>query len=1033
MTTDLGGGDFGHVSNVDPGGGLSYRVYTADNQDSYSVSISAPFFDDTIDNYYVFALASQSWNNADTIAAGMPGTFEAGAGNDQLANNLPTGNTYGFPQPLRFFGGAGDDTINPPSLVQDPDDQIATEGYGGSGDDQLYGGNTNDTLYGDTADSFTGNPVIAGVSLAPYDTSNDGDDSLSGYDGNDSLSGDGGDDQLFGGNGSDTLDGGEGNDFLYGGKRGSGNLDILTGGGGADVFMLSYSMDGSNDGAAFWGAFFEKMSQDIANNVAKVAIQDAIKAAVDGIAGGILASALGPIGGDLAGLFVSLIESLASGAKPQAPQDVMVVTDFDPREDVLMLPLQSSIIQSLTQTVVDASQVPGGGGTGDVLQFSAGGDVYAYVELSTGFRTEMGLAPSGNDTRQVLLNLFNFSSAVDIQNGQAGFTNLVSSSITSRLPDGGFQPVAATLPSNAAVALFGAIGGTVISNGQSNTYGAVLAGTNYADALTTNAALADPSAITSLSSTAAYIQGFGGADLIYGTGAADTLSGGDGDDDLYSFYSTDNSGGGIDAESLSGGAGNDTLYGGGTAGTFDGGADSDTFAVIYLTGNPAMQLEVDLVAGYAAERPAPADTAAPAGDDPPFPGTGPDTVRNTYVLAGIENAIGGPLNDWIRGASGSVIEGGAGTDYLDANAGNVSISYASSAAGVTVQLYADSSKATGGDAAGDVIGYGDTNDILTLIGSAQDDVLGGYSNQPLTGSGAGFQFTGDGGSDTFQLLGVNGTGIFIITDFTSDATEKDLIDLRPLGITSFSAVQQFDPIAYTITDPDGGDVFALFNLPGYDTPLTAADFLFASAATGAMQGRRGGDGLAGSSGSDSLTGRDGQDFLFGRGDADALTGRGGEDVLAGGDGDDALFGGAGADRLDGGSGNDTARGGEGNDRVTGEDGADSLFGGAGTDTLLGGNGMDSLAGGEGDDVLDGGAAADRLRGGAGADSFVLRFGELDGDGVDDFARLEGDRLVLIGSGPLTVTALGRGAFTITDGVTAETITVRNAMETDFIL
>jgi hypothetical protein len=64
--------------------------------------------------------------------------------------------------------------------------------------------------------------------------------------------------------------------------------------------------------------------------------------------------------------------------------------------------------------------------------------------------------------------------------------------------------------------------------------------------------------------------------------------------------------GGIDPESVSGGAGNDKLYGGGSAGVFDGGTGSDTFGVVYLPLlGPAMQLEVDLTAGYAAERAAP--------------------------------------------------------------------------------------------------------------------------------------------------------------------------------------------------------------------------------------------------------------------------------------------------------------------------------------------------------------------------------------------------------------------------------------------
>ena len=790
MTTSIDGDDFSKVSNVDPGGGLSYYVYVGANQDSYDVSISEPGFFVSIDNYYVFSLASQGWDNADSISAGMPGTFATGAGDDLLLNNLPTENTYGFPQPIRFFGGAGNDTINDPAQVQDADDQIATEGYGGSGDDLLYGGNTDDTLYGDTADGFVGNPTIGSVDLAAYDTSNDGDDTLYGGDGADTLSGDGGNDLLYGGNGADSLSGGDGSDFLYGGPRGAGNLDLLTGGNGADVFVLSYAQGGS--GAGFWAPYFEKMGQDIANNLAKTAIQDGIKAAVDGVAGGFLAPALGPVGGDLAALFVSFLEGLTGGGKPKTAQDVMVVTDFDPRRDVLMLPLQSQPATALTVTVTSADQMPGGSGgdTTSVLQFSYGSTVYAYVRPSDDFIADLGVGASGDAIEQVLKNLFAFSSSPQQTGGTIGLSNLAQG-IAANLPDGGFQPQAGTLPSGVQSSLFGAVGGMVLSS-PGGAYGSVLAGTDYADALTTNPALFDPEGAGpfAFAGTGARISAFAGDDLVYGTEQADILYGGNGNDTLYSFVSTANSGGGVDAELLSGGDGDDILHAGGTAGSFDGGNGTDTFAVLYYGNNPAMQLAVDLTQGWAAERRLAddPDSAAPVGDTPPFTGTGSGREPNNYVLTGIENVVGGPLNDWIKGAPGSVIEGGAGADYLDVTAGQVTVSYAGSAAPVTVQLFVGTSQASGGDAEGDVIGYADTGDIATLAGSAGDDTLGGYSDGDI------FAFTGNGGADVFQLLGAAAHGgIFEITDFAAG----DLIDLRPLGVKGNAAEEALERAGIT--------------------------------------------------------------------------------------------------------------------------------------------------------------------------------------------------------------------------------------------
>lgn len=1025
MTTSIDGGDFSKVSNVDPGGGLSYRVYVGANQDSYEVSISEPGFFVSIDNYYVFSLASPAWDNADSISAGMPGTFATGAGDDLLLNNLPTENTYGFPQPIRFFGGAGNDTINDPSQVQDAGDQIATEGYGGSGDDIVYGGNTDDTLYGDTADGFTGNPTIGSVDLAAYDTSNDGDDSLYGGDGADTLSGDGGDDLLYGGNGADSLSGGDGSDFLYGGPRGAGNLDLLTGGNDADVFVLSYAQGGS--GAGFWAPYFEKMGQDIANNLAKTAIQDAIKGALDGVAGGFLAPALGPVGGDLAALFVSFLEGLEGGGKPKNAQDVMVVTDFDPRQDVLMLPLQSQPATALTVTVTSANQMPGGSGsdTTSVLQFSYGSTVYAYVRPSDDFIADLGVGASGDAIEQVLNNLFAFSSSPQQTGGTIGLSNLAQG-IAANLPDGGLQPQAGTLPSGVQATLFGAVGGMVMSS-PGGAYGAVLAGTNYADALTTNPALFDPegAGTYSFAKTGANISAFDGDDLVYGTEQADDLYGGNGNDTLYSFVSAANSGGGVDAELLSGGDGDDLLVGGGTAGTLDGGNGTDTFAVLYYGNEPAMQLAVDLTQGWAAERGLAddPDSSAPVGATPPFTGTGTGKEPNNYALTGIENVIGGPLNDWIKGAPGSVVEGGAGADYLDATAGQVTVSYAGSADPVTVQLYAEASQAAGGDAAGDVIGYADTGDIATLAGSAGDDTLGGYSDGDI------FAFTGNGGADLFQLLGAAAHGgIFEITDFATG----DLIDLRPLGTTSYDQVSIGEGFIEVMA-ATGGLVIASIVLQGFSGTLTDADILLASAASGEAQAGRGGDALVGAENGDRLTGSTGQDFLFGGASDDVLAGRGGNDVLDGGADDDLLIGNAGNDRLDGGDGDDTGFGGNGEDRLFGGAGADLLRGGNGGDVLAGGAGDDGLFGGRGDDTLAGGAGADALRGGLGADLFELRFGELDGDRILGFRRAEGDRLELLADGAVTVEDRGQGIFAVSDGILTEILRVRGAAAEDFLL
>ncbi|MBD1903624.1 hypothetical protein NDI44_27525 [Trichocoleus sp. DQ-A3] len=103
--------------------------------------------------------------------------------------------------------------------------------------------NGSDFLFGDSLDNFInaldGDDLVFGQGGADLLIGGNGKDELRGDDGNDSLFGGADNDKLVGGKGQDFLFGGEGNDVLTGYSfLGVDEKDVLSGGGGADTFVL---------------------------------------------------------------------------------------------------------------------------------------------------------------------------------------------------------------------------------------------------------------------------------------------------------------------------------------------------------------------------------------------------------------------------------------------------------------------------------------------------------------------------------------------------------------------------------------------------------------------------------------------------------------------------------------------------------------------------------------------------------------------------------------------------------------------------
>jgi Ca2+-binding RTX toxin-like protein len=364
------------------------------------------------------------------------------------------------------------------------------------------------------------------------------------------------------------------------------------------------------------------------------------------------------------------------------------------------------------------------------------------------------------------------------------------------------------------------------------------------------------------------IHGLGGNDVIYGRNGDEQIYGDDGDDTLIGQSGNDSLFGGAGADSIMGQGGNDLLRGGSAGDTLDGGGGNDS-----ISGD--------------------------SGRDLLWGGDRDDTLE------------GGGGNDTIYGNRGDdliVAGSGAGDDAYHGDGGIDTITYASTTAGIVVDL-------TAGTASGAEI------DSDTLDGI--ENVIGGAGDDSITGDTAGNALAGGGGID--RLYGNAG---------------DDALDGGD-GADSLWGAEGNDIIA-------GGEGNDVVSGGSGDDDLDGGDA---------------GDRLYGGAGDDTLYGGAGDDRLDGGDGADALSGGDGMDTLEAGDGDDTLDGGTGDDTLNARAGNDVLDGGDGADVLRGYEGADSLDGGAGNDILVGGDNADRFvfAGANGADwVVDFQDGVDRI-------------------------------------------------------------------------
>lgn len=519
-----------------------------------------------------------------------------------------------------------------------------------------------------------------------------------------------------------------------------------------------------------------------------------------------------------------------------------------------------------------------------------------------------------------------------------------------------------------------------------------------------------------------------------------------GNDTFTAGNSGDVLGGGGGKDTLNGREGDDTISGGAANDTLDGGAGIDTLDYSYLIGGQNLTLTLgayDSKTGNVAA----SSTSGVAGDV--------DSVKN------FENVIGGDGNDKLTGnAFGNILQGNSGNDtliglggadVLDGGNGLDTVSYASSTAGVTVNLnnqgtYNNDDPADGrllagnaqqgGDAAGDLLWS-----IESVIGSAKDDVLTAKNADDTTqfiDAGAGNDFVyaskhgetllGGAGIDTLSFAQVTtGIQVNLANQGAANATRTGVTG----GVSNGQIAVNYNAAEFeNLIGGDGDDVLTGDRFNNIIEGGKGADQLvgglgvdtlsYAGSAAGvtvvlSLQGTSNADGSKNGAVVLPLWGGDaegdeiwGFENLLGSAKNDYLEGDDKANTIQGGDGDDAICGAGGNDALDGGAGFDIVSfdylvSGKNltltlgaYDSKTGNTAQTSTSGVSGdVDTI---KNIEGISGGTGNDKLTGNAADNALYGGSGAD-ILAGLGGADildgGGGIDTITYLASAAAVTI--------------------------------------
>jgi Ca2+-binding RTX toxin-like protein len=857
---------------------------------------------------------------------------------------------------------------------------------GGKGADILIGGLGQDTASYEHAAALTG---AIGVTASLADSSvNTGDaagdvynsiENLTGSGFNDTLIGDGNNNTLQGLGGDDVLQGGAGADQLDGGT-GNNTASYTTSDGGVQVYLNVSNLNAGGDAAG-----------DTLTNIANLTGS----AYADILVGDDRANILNGGGGD----------------------------------DVL-------------QGGAGADQLDGGTGKNIASYLGSSAGVSVYLDAS-----KQSLNSGGDAAGDTLANITNLT-------GSAYADTLVGDDVANILSGGNGDDI--LIGGNGADQLIGGDGSDTAS--YDNTSVGLTASLANA-AMNTGAAAGDVySSIENLRGTIGNdilmgeansnkIAGLSGNDTLQGGAGADQLDGGE-DNDTVSYANSTTAvsvslvdpsqNAGLDAEGdtyvsienitgsafadnlmgnsalniLSGNDGDDAFAGLGGGDAFDGGSGMDTVSYAWSTTGVVASL---LSASQGS------NSGAALGD----------------AYTSIENLTGSSYADTLMGdasEAGNTLNGGLGNDLLIdgtgasadiyvGGAGVDTVSYAMSAAGVSLSL---GDGGTAGDATGDRY-----TGVEQVTGSAFDDIIkgdaaentlhGSLGNDTLDGGAGADVLDGSDGADTASYAGATTAVTVNLMDAALnvglDAQGDTYISIENITGSAYADTLMGNTASNVLSGGDGNDI--ILGLGGGDTfdggrgidtvsyvwAKTGVQAILLPASQGSNSGSAAGDTYTNI---ENLTGSDFADTLIGDTSAVGNTLNGGlaNDLLIDGTGSsaDIYIGGAGVDTLSyelsatgvsltlsgGGSAGDAVGDSyTGIEQVVGTAYDDNLEGDTADNILSGGAGNDVLSGSGGNDTLYGGLGNDILKASAGTGTHLYYGGDAFAGAGNDTVSYEG--------------------------------------------